>query len=56
MTDTSEILKTDLVNKVVIGMWDDIGEQKAKKLQGVLYTALLDVVHCFIFVINGQAG
>lgn len=41
MTDTSEIYKTDLVNKVVIGMWDDIGEQNAKKLQGVLYTALM---------------
>lgn len=32
--------KNDLINKIVISMWDEIGEQAAKRLQAALYVNL----------------
>lgn len=32
--------KNDLINKIVISMWDEIGEQAAKRLQATLYVNL----------------
>lgn len=36
----NEDIKTELVNKIVLAMWDFIGEVNGKKLQAVMYAAL----------------
>lgn len=36
----SEEIKTEFVNKIVLAMWDFIGEVNGKKLQAVMYAAL----------------
>lgn len=37
---SSEEIKTEFVNKIVLAMWDFIGEVNGKKLQAVMYAAL----------------
>lgn len=36
----SEEIKTEFVNKVVMGMWESVGEENGKKLQAILFASL----------------
>jgi len=40
MRSLADSEKNDLINKIVISMWDEIGEQAAKRLQAMLYVSL----------------